>query len=707
MNIRVQTHVSMAPDDVGDLPDNKERKLKGLYPILYRKCAFYQIETDKRTFLSEQEMEQDIYNLIKNIFFYGNNFEEDSYEIKRINAFSKFYQKNDILKIIHKAISKNIMILIEAMLNCNNSFQLADFGNQLYEKTFTIALYMKNISSINEISSIMYDNIHQLINNTQKEKVAMIFINDFLMIDINFIDVLKYIYDLMMKIRISNFFIMKKIIQKLKNRYKEIIEDVSDFSLKEFIMVLIENKVLIMKYAKNLFGECDIYLLSKSLNKHMIGPMIRKIRKELHEILINHNFDLLGLCYKASKEIDFVDQFRCDLLQYLKEISSKMIENDLKLFSIFNLKLTDFNHILPQKLMELINSTIRETINTNPELISSLLAEKIHYEFIRDPKADANPWFLLFKILKMKDIFEECHTFFLLKRMINQGGEILQADLDLIQLINNNCGENYTQRFNALVHDANFTKKSFQNFKNEFDISPQFKTVLISQDVILRGLQRDILRKKYDDFVPEFASLASRQYLGFLKEKFPQRKFKWNMNMTEVELVEKNSNFKIVSNALYASVILSFNNKISLSIYDLIKSTKFGRKEVENIISKLKSKTVGILVVDKKSHHKWKKSKFLVNELMKNGYIEIPSIYPLGSVSKNDKCSYFQENHVDCFIMKLLKDKRKIRKTELINLIKNDIQNSVNEEFIEKRIEILNAKYLLQINESNEVTYLE
>ena len=45
-------------------------------------------------------MEQDIYNLIKNIFFYGNNFEEDSYEIKRINAFSKFYQKNDFKGIL-------------------------------------------------------------------------------------------------------------------------------------------------------------------------------------------------------------------------------------------------------------------------------------------------------------------------------------------------------------------------------------------------------------------------------------------------------------------------------------------------------------------------------------------------------------------------------------------------------------------------------
>ena len=162
---------------------------------------------------------------------------------------------------------------------------------------------------------------------------------------------------------------------------------------------------------------------------------------------------------------------------------------------------------------------------------------------------------------------------------------------------------------------------------------------------------------------------------------------------------------KIIGNGVHIAIMKCFSKSIiSLPLKDIIKKTKIEKDVIQKYIKKLVSKNIlkyenNIYVVNlflNKSENE--NGKGIINEIVLIDYDEQEG--DNNNEQSEDKGIEERKWVIDAYIMKILKQKKVMKKKELIVTVNEKMPFEEKEEIINKRIEqLINNRYLSKDND--------
>lgn len=720
---RVYAQRSMKPSCFSKKADVKKQKIihtvKGFIPNIIQKCQCFNLYLQNLSTVTNEEFLTTVSTAINEVFSTGELPIDYNHNIKLFQAAAKALDKNFIKHTIYDILEESCISTCSSLLECQSLKQISNCWNETCEKCNKIEFLIFCLPHEENSIDFFCKKCKNIMNPCQKQNITDIITCDFEKFDDEMIDDMKGAFEFLCKLELYSEDFFLNIESAIIRNLQTIENEMDQVRLPERLQSLVDSTNLAIRFASNLLNSNDMIKLKYDVNDEISKYIFEDIDKELPNLIELHQIqdiktfsDVSTAVNKTSQFIELVNFFFNSFVENVLESSSP--SNLFQNLSNISSYLLDLCNILGKYSQKILIQSFRKIVNKDPNQMAITVAVGIDYIFRKQIDFDITNLFFLFKLLESKDIFEVYHSNLLMRRIIHNNDNILLPDLNLNEEIRSYCGDFYTKRFDILINGAEFSRKCFDSFCDEFDVPDAFHAFLISSK-LLTVLSTRISEQNEIEKLPSAVRIISAQYFGFLRDNYPNRKYQWCLQMSEVELKCSITNYHIITNtdidnnlndviivhcnSYCASLILSFNGQNGQTLEQIIRKTNLSENNVESILEILTSKKIDLIYKDS--------NKYYINYYPKKNKIKVPSLNTIDSSFEEVKNKgYVLDNQIDCLIIKILKDQRLINKNDLFQNLVNEIGNQVTLKKFIDRVENMKKKCFLSENEYETIGYI-
>ena len=647
-----------------------------------------------------------VFNILRKIMnkyekiAYGNIQKNNVYEIFLYHLKESLTKENGNINFIKHSINE---ILIQIGLLRDKIISKLDDDNN--EK-----------NCINEIKM----DIEEDINNNDNKKYSEL--------SHEFLEKLSLLIRFFCETGIYQEYFSKELITNTENYYNKITQEyINNNTIDKYI-----------NYVEEIL-EFENYLIVNNFNEITLKPVLNKLniillnnnKKIIFEkyydnqnlnnnskLALNENYPLMKKIYILFKNIKLEEEIRKKFTDYIintcKSIYSKYSKNYILFYeSIILLKKNIDKYISDSFLGEEKFKSIIKGMNQKPNFICDIFNNYIdnilRFDAGKKPlneiKNIINEYMILFKYIGNKDLFENCFIKKLCVRCLFDLNKSEEAQNYLIEQLKKECGPYFVSKSQEMISDVKASQEMSQSFndlqkkekENNNDINIPINYFVLSNytwpiDKLISGeIQNFDINKK------------EKKFFEFYRKKNSGKSLFWHLPYCfgEIEMKTKDdlSPIKIIGNGVHIAILKCFTKSIlSLSLKDIIKKTKIEKEIIQKNIKKLVNKNI----------LKYEDNTYVIN-LFLNKNEDINEIL-LIDYDEQEEENNNEENEdkgveerkwvIEAYIMKILKQKKAMKKKELIATVNEKMPFEEKEEIINKRIEqLINNRYLSKDND--------
>ena len=512
----------------------------------------------------------------------------------------------------------------------------------------------------------------------------------------------------------------KKTEEYIKNntidKYINYVEETLDFE--NYLIVTHLNEISL----KPIINKLNIILLSN--NKKIIFEKYYDTKtitttniNNATKIPLNENYLLMKKIYILFKNIKLEEEIKKKFNEYIittcKLIYSKY-SKDYKLFytNIVLLKknidkyITD-SFLGEEKFKSVSKESLTKGINQKPSLICDIFSNYIdnilRFEAEKKPLNEIKniiyEYMILFKYIGNKDLFENFFIKKLCVRCLFNLNKSEEAQNFLIEQLKKECGPYFVSKSQEMISDVKASQEISQSFneKNKDNTIPINYFVLSNYAWPIDNL----VSGEINNF--DIGKTQKIKFLDFYRKKNAGKTLFWHLSFFfgEIEMVLNNSSnaIKIIGNGVHIAILKCFNkSQISLSLKDIMKKTKIEKDVINKYIKKIVSKNILKYENDVYVVNFFVNKEENSNEIMLIDYDEQEDEK---GIEENEEKSIEERKFViDAYIMKILKQKKVMKKSELITTVNEKMPFDEKEEIINKRIDqLINNRYITKDEE--------
>ena len=520
--------------------------------------------------------------------------------------------------------------------------------------------------------------------------------------------------------KITQTFITNNTIEKYINYVEEVLE------FENYLIVTNFNEITL----KPVLNKLNIILLNN--NKKIIFEKYyetKNMNDNNAKLSLNENYLLMKKIYILFKNIKLEEEIRKRFTDYIintcKSIYSKFSKNYIQFYeSIILLKKNIDKYISDsflgeEKFKSISKESLIKGMNQRPNFICDIFNNYIDNilrfdagkKSLNEIKNIINEYMILFKYIGDKDLFENCFIKKLCIRCLFDLNKSEEAQNYLIEQLKKECGPYFVSKSQEMISDVKASKEMSQMFnslqmkdkKEDNDINIPINYFVLSNytwpiDKLISGEINNFDINK-----------SEKKFFDFYHKKNSGKSLFWHLPYCfgEVEMKIKDDlpPIKIIGNGVHIAIMKCFSKSIiSLPLKDIIKKTKIEKDVIQKYIKKLVSKNIlkyenNIYMVNlflNKSENE--NGKGNINEITLIDYDEQEG--DNNNEQSEDKGIEERKWVIDAYIMKILKQKKVMKKKELIVTVNEKMPFEEKEEIINKRIEqLINNRYLSKDND--------
>ena len=492
-----------------------------------------------------------------------------------------------------------------------------------------------------------------------------------------------------------------RLIESIIARLQPIVDKLFEKDLKEY---LIEASQLVKDEMNEIYDLSSLRELKLRLDKLIFTSKFPQIVKTGLPLLVqNKDSESIRSCVELARDTDQINEF-VRRLSHVFEAEADCFKLDNPIARILDLHKTmlDFNEAanFSQDHVKKIRIAFEKGFNSSPDVAARLYALEINNQFIHKRViTDDEMTNLLdvFKMLACKDVFASYHAYLLAKRVLLMKEHTMNHDQKFIGQLKVLCGPEYTKSFSSIFDDLSTSVGIMADLRRSEQIPQWFSCVLFSTE-------------SWPGINPteaQFPKMVQPYLQLFEKAGKEGKKVQHSLQLTRVKLQCKGiKGIKTIKcNGFYAIYLLAFNEFPALTQLQLSKYIKLDIKQIEEITETLKRKKSGNLIL-------------LVHQLLRvnpeaevqNGELNIAFSFPPISHQDDDKTKNAimqdRDTQVDALVVRLLKQEKSLDRDELKAMLKDNLKFRMDDELFDKRLNSLNKRQFIKLDQSGCVNYL-
>ena len=521
---------------------------------------------------------------------------------------------------------------------------------------------------------------------------------------------------------------------------KELIKNTEDYYTKKTEELIKSNPIdKYMIYVEEVL-EFENYLIVNHLNEISLKPILNKLniillnnnKKIIFEkyysadlsnnnneakISLNENYILMKKIYILFKNIKLEEEIKKKFSEYIistcKLIYSKY-SKDYKLFyeSIYLLKKNIDKYITEsflgeEKFKSISKESLTKGINQKPSLVCDIFSNYIdnilrfdaEKKSLHEIKNIIYEYMILFKYIGNKDLFENFFIKKLCIRCLFNLNKSEEAQNYLIEQLKKECGPYFVSKSQEMISDVKASQEMSQLFnekeKSEIDIPINY--------FILSNYTWPIDKLVSGEINNFDIGKTEKKFFDFYHKKNSGKSLFWHLPFCfgeiEMDLKDSSKSIKIIGNGVHIAILKCFTkNQISLGLKDIIKITKIEKDVITKHIKKLVNKNI----------LKYENNIYVVNFFVdkdensdKIMLIDYDEQEEEKGVEESEEKSIEERKFViDAYIMKILKQKKVMKRSELISTVNEKMPFDEKEEIINKRVDqLINNRYISKDDE--------
>ena len=522
--------------------------------------------------------------------------------------------------------------------------------------------------------------------------------------------------------KMTEEFINNNSIEKYINYVEEILDfenyliitHLNEISLKPIInklnIILLSNKkkTIFEKYYNANTNENDNIISTTNTNNETKVPL-------------NENYSLMKKIYILFKNIKLEEEIKKKFNEYIistcKLIYAKY-SKDYNLFyeNIYLLKKNIDKYIAEsflgeEKFKSVSKESLTKGLNQKPSLVCDIFSNYIdkilRFDAEKKPLNEIKniiyEYMILFKYIGNKDLFQNFFIKKLCIRCLFNLNKSEEAQNYLIEQLKKECGPYFVSKSQEMISDVKASQEMSQLF-NEKKGKDKEEDINIPINYFVLSNYTWPIDKLVSGEISNFdIGKSQKKFFEFYHKKNSGKSLFWHLPFCfgeiEMDLNDSKNTIKIIGNGVHIAILKCFNkSQISLSLKDIMRKTKLEKDVINKYIKKIVSKNIlkyenDVYVVD-----------FFVNkeensnEIMLIDYDEQEDEK---GIEENEEKSIEERKFViDAYIMKILKQKKVMKKSELITTVNEKMPFDEKEEIINKRIDqLINNRYITKDEE--------
>ena len=615
-----------------------------------------------------------------------NNF--INYSIKEILEQITLLRNKIILRLNDTNENNNVNEIkmdIDDEVNNNNNKKYEDVTKEFLEKISLVIRFYCETGIYQEYFS------KELIKNTEEYYIKMTeeFINN------NSID--KYIHYVEEILDFENYLIVTHL---------------NEISLKPIINKL--NIILLSNKKKTIFEK--YYNANTNENENIISTT--NTNNEI-KVLLNENYSLMKKIYILFKNIKLEEEIKKKFNEYIistcKLIYAKY-SKDYKLFyeNIYLLKKNIDKYIAEsflgeEKFKSVSKESLTKGLNQKPSLVCDIFSKYIdnilRFDAEKKPLNEIKniiyEYMILFKYIGNKDLFQNFFIKKLCIRCLFNLNKSEEAQNYLIEQLKKECGPYFVSKSQEMISDVKASQEMSQLFNEKKDKEEDINIPI--NYFVLSNYTWPIDKLVSGEICNFDLGKSQKKFFEFYHKKNSGKSLFWHLpycfGEIEMDLNDSKNTIKIIGNGVHIAILKCFNkSQISLSLKDIMKKTKIEKDVINKYIKKIVSKNILKYENDVYVINFFVNKDDNCNEIMLIDYDEQEDEK---GIEENEEKSIEERKFViDAYIMKILKQKKVMKKSELITTVNEKMPFDEKEEIINKRIEqLINNRYITKDEE--------
>ena len=524
--------------------------------------------------------------------------------------------------------------------------------------------------------------------------------------------------------KMTEEFINNNSIEKYINYVEEILDfenylivtHLNEISLKPIINKL--NIILLSNKKKTIFEK--YYDLNTNSNENIISTTNTNNETK---VPLNENYSLMKKIYILFKNIKLEEEIKKKFNEYIistcKLIYAKY-SKDYNLFyeNIYLLKKNIDKYIAEsflgeEKFKSVSKESLTKGLNQKPSLVCDIFSNYIdkilRFDAEKKPLNEIKniiyEYMILFKYIGNKDLFQNFFIKKLCIRCLFNLNKSEEAQNYLIEQLKKECGPYFVSKSQEMISDVKASQEMSQLFneKKGKDKDKEEDIKIPINYFVLSNYTWPIDKLVSGEICNFDIGKSQKKFFEFYHKKNSGKSLFWHLPFCfgeiEMDLNDSKNTIKIIGNGVHIAILKCFNkSQISLSLKDIMRKTKLEKDVINKYIKKIVSKNILKYENDVYVVNFFVNKEENSNEIMLIDYDEQEDEK---GIEENEEKSIEERKFViDAYIMKILKQKKVMKKSELITTVNEKMPFDEKEEIINKRIDqLINNRYITKDEE--------
>ena len=497
------------------------------------------------------------------------------------------------------------------------------------------------------------------------------------------------------------------------DKYITYVEEILSFE--NYLILSYLNEITL----KQVVNKLNVILLSN--NKSIIFTKFYSSNTNKNnntQLALNENFNLMKKIFILFKNIKSEEDIRKKFSDYIikscKDIYSKFSKNYKLFYENIDLLKKNIDHFISDSFLsdERFKSTSKESLtkgmnqkpgficDTFSKYIDNVLREDADKLSLNEIKNIINEYMVLFKYIENKDLFENFFIKKLCIRCLFDLNKSEEAQNYLIEQLKNECGPYFVSKSQEMISDVKASQEMSQLFnkesENQFYIPVNYFVLSNYTWPIDKLIKGEIANFEIGG--------QEKKFFDFYHKKNSGKSLFWHLPYCfgEMEMqIADGSTIKITGNGVHFAILKCFNkSKESLTFKDILNKTKIEKDVIQRYIKKLINKNL------LKNEEDIYSVNFEVNKDGKNkeiALIDYDEEENSKEVEDNEEKTIEERRFViDAYIMKVLKQKKVMKREDLINTVKEKMPFEEKDDNVNKRIEqLINNRFISKDDNDN------
>ena len=522
--------------------------------------------------------------------------------------------------------------------------------------------------------------------------------------------------------KMTEEFINNNSIEKYINYVEEILDfenylivtHLNEISLKPIINKL--NIILLSNKKKTIFEK--YYDSNTNANENIISTTNTNNETK---VPLNENYSLMKKIYILFKNIKLEEEIKKKFNEYIistcKLIYAKY-SKDYNLFyeNIYLLKKNIDKYIAEsflgeEKFKSVSKESLTKGLNQKPSLVCDIFSNYIdkilRFDAEKKPLNEIKniiyEYMILFKYIGNKDLFQNFFIKKLCIRCLFNLNKSEEAQNYLIEQLKKECGPYFVSKSQEMISDVKASQEMSQLFNEKKGKDKEEDINIPINYFVLSNYTWPIDKLVSGEICNFDIGKSQKKFFEFYHKKNSGKSLFWHLPFCfgeiEMDLNDSKNTIKIIGNGVHIAILKCFNkSQISLSLKDIMRKTKLEKDVINKYIKKIVSKNILKYENDVYVVNFFVNKEENSNEIMLIDYDEQEDEK---GIEENEEKSIEERKFViDAYIMKILKQKKVMKKSELITTVNEKMPFDEKEEIINKRIDqLINNRYITKDEE--------